>query len=68
MTRAQARKILTAKQHRGELAAIARELGVSKVMVHLVLTGKTTSERVMAAIINRAAELAEEPVEERACA
>lgn len=55
ITRAEARKIL--KRHRGAASRVAVQLGVSPVTVGLVLRGRSTSARILAALINRATEL-----------
>lgn len=54
LTRGQAGHILRkAKQ----ITALADELGVHRITVSMVLRGKTTSARIMAAAIARAAEV-----------
>ena len=50
-----ARKALLA--HPGEMAAVARKLGVTPALVSLVMKGRGTSERVMSACLARASEL-----------
>jgi DNA-binding LacI/PurR family transcriptional regulator len=56
MKRAEIREIL--KRHKA-IAQLARELGVSRVTVGLVLRGRTTSARILDAARKRACELLE---------
>lgn len=58
LTRSDVRRILS--RARGECSRLARDLGVSPATVHLVLKGKTTSERIMVAAEDRARLLLDE--------
>lgn len=44
-------------RHRGELARLADQLGVTRTTVSQVLRGRTVSERILQAAAERAAEL-----------
>ncbi len=45
------------RRHRGELAKVAESLGANRVTVSRVLSGHTTSQRIMSALVARANEL-----------
>jgi hypothetical protein len=51
LTRTQIRKRLA--KHRGALSELARELKVSRVTVHQVLAGRSRSERILSAAIEK---------------
>jgi transposase-like protein len=55
MARHELRTVLV--RHRGSITAIARELGVSRTMLHYWLAGKSNSARVDAAVRAKVSEL-----------
>jgi hypothetical protein len=65
LARKQVREVLQA--HKGTMARMAAQLGVTRTAVWLVLKGKSKSRRILCACVGEAQRLLEEGREQRAC-